>query len=283
MAICNSSQTKGPGHKSARAELLRPVLAYYQGFLAKHAGDKKMLPQVCAAQFRVAALQAKSGSLDCIGSLTKAFDYLAEIRAAKLGPESYPNLQAVAFRFVTPNEWVPVKSFDEARTYGVGLFISLQGAISLGQQLAFQNPQVDTFHENVAGLDKISATLQAMIPNREAQSLAAWVDARNHLEILLHDRPQDADAKNRLIESLVAAAKLQRVARDNDAGNQQLSASRRASRTTRGGEPQRRIASKRTECHHCGIGETETSPNRRQGCSADGRAGHGFTGHGSNT
>jgi predicted Zn-dependent protease len=101
------------------------------------------------------------------------------------------------------------------------------GGITTFDQLAKEHPQVTSFRSDLAGLRRTSAILFSNIAYATSQasfrrqSLTAWLQARDVLETLVRDQPANVDFKSRLVEALLAAAKMQKAdgARDEAIAN----------------------------------------------------------------
>ncbi|MBI3840337.1 MAG: hypothetical protein HY288_20640 [Planctomycetia bacterium] len=213
-----STQLKGASAEPARKEFLEPALAFYQKYTQAHVGDKKALVQMAGAYFHMAAIHAKLGSKESVSSLKQGMDCITQLaKEPNADPASFPSVQASVFKLVTQGDWLAVKGVprNEMQAYGLGFLLTLQGATSTFEQMAKAHPEVVSFRDDVAALQRVTATLESLIGLNQ-QSLAAWLGARDVLETLVRDRPADADYKTRLAESLVAAARLQKSAKQLD-------------------------------------------------------------------
>lgn len=208
--------------ESVRKELLRPILAYYEKFVQAHANDEDHLREVTAAQFHVAALQAKLGSKQATSSLNQGFGYLNQLRRSKVDPQTFPSLQESALKLVAPTDWIGIKlgTSSISQADGAGLLLMYTTGTATLNALAEKNPKIITFRSDQAGWHRTMASLMALAGQRNL-CLNTWLLARDVLETLVKDQPDNVDFQNRLVEALVAAGKLQRAegARDDAIAN----------------------------------------------------------------
>jgi hypothetical protein len=174
---------------------------------------------VAAAHFHIAAIQAKLGSMKSVPAFNQAVIYLDKMKAAKVDPESYPSVQQCAMKVTAPKEWMVIKgaSFSDLPKHGLLLFVALQGAALSYDALCKEYPQAVSPRDNLSAIVGAMAMLQSSVGNRSTQALAAWLRARDLLDTLVRDQPDNVDYQVRLAESLVGAAKLEKNAKNNDA------------------------------------------------------------------
>jgi hypothetical protein len=200
--------------KPPKQEILQPALDYYKEFSTAHAGDKKMLSEVASAKFHMAALQVKLGSKDVVKTMFDGILALDELATdASADPNSFPSLQDSALKLTTPIEWFMVKGAD--RAYQLQLVVALGRAKGTYESLSTKHPASVPFRDNYSALLKASALIQSQMPNGKELSLDSWLKARDVLEGLVRDQPNNADYQARLAESLLNAARGQK---DKDIG-----------------------------------------------------------------
>jgi len=199
--------------KPPKKEILQPAIDYYKAFSEAHAADKKMLPEVASARFHLAALQAKLGSKDAAKTMFDGVLALDELSAdATADPNTFPSLQDSALKLTTPIEWFMVKGAD--RAYQMQLVVALNRAKGTYENLSNKHPASIPFRDNYSALLKGSALIQSQMPNGKEASLDAWLKARDILEALVREQPNNVDYQARLAESLLNAARGQK---DKDA------------------------------------------------------------------
>ena len=213
-AVASSGKLKGPALEPTRKELLQPALDYYRTFVQSHAADPQMLPERVAAQFHMAGLYVKLGSKDGVAAMSQGVGDLNLLKDTDLDPETFPSLQACALKMTSPIDWVMVKGVDQV--YALSLMVALSRAIDTYQGLSQKYPQVVSFRDDFSALLKASAMLQAQLPARRQEALASWLRARDALETLVRDRPDNVDYQTRLAESLTTAARMQKSAGETD-------------------------------------------------------------------
>lgn len=195
--------------KPPKKEILQPALDYYKEFSDAHAADKKMLSEVASAKFHMAALQAKLGSKDAAKTMFDGVLALDELSAdASADPNSFPSLQDSALKLTTPIEWFMVKGADG--TYRMQLIMALGRAKGTYESLSNKHPASVPFRDNYSALLKGSALIQSQLPNGKEASLDAWLKARDVLEALVREQPNNVDYQARLAESLLSAARGQK-------------------------------------------------------------------------
>ncbi len=217
-AAATSSPLKGAAAESSRKAIFEPALAYYQKYLQAHDKDKKALAQKAAAHLHLATIQAKVGSKESIISLKTGLERMSDLaKDPNVDPASFPSVQASVLKLVNQSDWLGVKGVPpgEMQALGLGLLLGTETGIDACQKMATQYPDAISFRDDVAGLRRVLASLQPLI-GRNKEALISWLGARDALETLVRDRPADADYKTRLAESLVAAAKLQKSAKQLD-------------------------------------------------------------------
>jgi len=199
--------------KPPKKEILQPAIDYYKAFANAHAADKKMLSEVASANFHMAALQAKLGSKDAAKTMFDGVLALDELSAdPSADPNTFPSLQDSALKLTTPIEWFMVKDAD--RAYQLQLVMALGRAKGTYESLSNKHPASVPFRDNYSALLKGSALIQSQMPNGKEASLDAWLKARDVLEALVREQPNNADYQARLAESLLNAARGQK---DKDA------------------------------------------------------------------
>jgi tetratricopeptide (TPR) repeat protein len=217
-AVATSGPLKGAAAEPARKEILEPALAYYQHYVQEHATDKKALAHKAAAYLHMSTIQAKLGSKESIPSLRQGIGFVIELtKEPNVDPASFPSVQASVLKLVSQGDWLAVKgvSSQEMQGLGLGLLLSAQFAAPSLEDMAKNHPDVVSFRDDVAGLEKMLASIFPLVGQRD-RALASWLKARDMLETLVRDRPADAEYKTRLAESLIEAAKLQKSAKQLD-------------------------------------------------------------------
>jgi hypothetical protein len=171
---------------------------------------------VAAAAFKMAGLQAKSGLGACTSSLSTGIANVRMMDEQSYDVARFPSLYEGALKATTPLEWGIMK--DTSREDHAGsLLITFQVANGTLSALARKYPQATVFRDDLSGLLRISATLQALIPQRVPFALNAWNEAIPTLETLVRDQPANVDYQTRLVEALVSAANLEK--RDDKAAD----------------------------------------------------------------
>jgi tetratricopeptide (TPR) repeat protein len=207
-----------------RKELLQPSLDYYQKFVQASGKDESCLRELTSAEFHIAALQAKLGSKESVAALTRGMNFLKDLSKTPADPQTFPSLQACALKMVPPPEWLALKGASqmEIQAYGLSLFAAMGGAITTFDDLAKKNPKVIGFRDDLAALLRSSAMFNAFVGRRK-QALGGLLQTRDVLETLVRDQGANVDFKNRLVETLVSAAKMQKSDGERDAaiGNYQ--------------------------------------------------------------
>jgi len=131
---------------------------------------------------------------------------------ATADPNTFPSLQDSALKLTTPIEWFMVKGAD--RAYQMQLVVALNRAKGTYENLSNKHPASIPFRDNYSALLKGSALIQSQMPNGKEASLDAWLKARDILEALVREQPNNVDYQARLAESLLNAARGQK---DKDA------------------------------------------------------------------
>ncbi len=209
LAAANSSRLKGAPNAQARQEIFAPAIKGYQEILESTNGDPERLDMAAAASYYLAGLQAKIGAGACVSSLGSGMEAVRKMMEAGYDIDRYPSLNESALKMTAPTDWVFVKD-AKTEAHIAGLLFTFTQAIGTLQDLATKNPQATVFRNDLAGMLRISGTLQAMAPDRATFALNAWIQARDVLETLVRDEPSNADFQARLVEALVGAANLQR-------------------------------------------------------------------------
>jgi hypothetical protein len=207
-AAASSAKLKGPANVEARAEVLKPAIKYYQDVAEKYADDERMLPQVASARLHLAALQAKTGSPDCVESLNQGLAAVNGMIKADFAAEDFPGFQATVLKVAAPMDWIQVKT-DNLQTHAIGLFFAIKAAASTYRTLATKFPKSIVFRDDQSELLKASAMLEMNIPGRGVSAAQTWDEARDVLESLVRDEPSNEEFQTRLLESLTTAARLQ--------------------------------------------------------------------------
>jgi tetratricopeptide (TPR) repeat protein len=215
LAAATSSRLKGPANAQARQEIFTPAIQGYQQVVGATMDDPERLDEAAAASFRSAALQAKMGAGACVGSLQSGIEAMRKMGAANYDVERFPSLNDTALKMTAPMDWGIMKD-SEMRVHAVGLLFTFQQAIGILTDLAAQYPQATVFRSDLAGLQRVSATLQTAV-GRTPFALEAWLGARDQLESLLRDQPTNTEFQMRLVEALVGAANLQKQAGETEA------------------------------------------------------------------
>jgi tetratricopeptide (TPR) repeat protein len=215
-SAAGSGRLKGPPAAQAREEVFQPAIKYYQDTVATYENDEQMLPEVVEAQFRLASLQAKTGSADCVGSLISGLRSLNQMIKADYPEESYPGFQAIVLKITEPMDWVSVKT-DDLPAHGLSLYLAIQTATGAYRDLVKKFPDSVAFRDDHAALLRSGAALIALVPARASAALGNWIEARDVLETLVRDEPSNADYQARLAESLEAAADIQKSQDETDA------------------------------------------------------------------
>lgn len=215
LAAATNSRLKGPVSADARKEIFAPAISYYQHLLSTHGQDPEHLDEAAAAAYQLAGLQAKSGAGACVSSLSAGLDNVRMMDEQGYDVSRFPSLNATALKMTTPMEWGIMKDTSMAAHAG-GLLMTFQVANGLLFQLAAKHPESTVFRDDLAGLLRVSATLQSNLPPRIPFAITAWKDATAQLESLLRDQPTNADFQARLVESLLGAANLQKRAGETE-------------------------------------------------------------------
>ena len=217
-AVATSAPLKGAAAEPARKAILEPVLATYQKYVQAHDTDKSALASQAVAYLHMATIQAKLGSKESIPSFQKGLQCILQLsKEPNVDPASFPSVQTSVLKLVTQGEWLGAKGISpqEMQGLGLGLLLNAQIASSSLEDMAKKYPDAVNFRDDVAGLRKAVGSILGLVGQNEP-ALAAWLVARDMLETLVRDRPDDAEYKTRLAESLIAAAKLQKSAKQLD-------------------------------------------------------------------
>jgi hypothetical protein len=209
LGMDNFVETVVAKSKPPKQETLQPAIDYYKKFADAHASDKKMLSELASAKFHMAGLQAKLGSKEAADSMFQgvlALDELAGDTSAD--PASFPSLQDGALKLTTPVEWFMVKGAD--RAYQIQLVVAINRAKGTYEILSKKHPASVPFRDNYSALLKAFALIESQLPNGKELSLDAWLKARDVLETLIREQPNNADYQARLAESLLNAARMQK-------------------------------------------------------------------------
>jgi hypothetical protein len=218
LTVCTSSKLKGAAHDAERDELLGSLLQYYEGFVAKHASDRKMHPQLMTAYLHIAVIKAKRGSIDAPTALRQANDCILAMTADKVDPDLYPNLQAASWKLTVPQDWITLKGEDakDLRNHATRLILVLEFLSTSLTALSQEHPQTLGFRDDFAATRRVVAFLYTLI-GQNGPALKNWLTVRDEMEKLVSQLPANADYKNRLAESLLAAGRIQRTSSDKDA------------------------------------------------------------------
>jgi tetratricopeptide (TPR) repeat protein len=217
-AVATSAPLKGAAAEPARKAILEPVLAYYQKYAQAHDTDKSALAFKATAFLHMTTIQAKLGSKESIPSFQQGLQGIYQLtKDPNVDPASFPSVQTSDLKLVTQGDWLAAKGVKQEDMFKLGLGLLLNAGIASTalEDMAKKHPEVVTFRDDVAGLQKALATIEALV-GRNERALADWLLARDMLETLVRDRPADAEYKTRLAESLIAAAKLQKSAKQLD-------------------------------------------------------------------
>ncbi len=177
--------------------------------------EDKNFADAAAAQYRLAALEARTGSANCVTTLTEAFETLREMRETDVPPDEFPGLTSTTLKMTSPMDWVTVKA-PSMEAHAMGLLFAIQRAQGEYEFLIEKFPGEPAFRDDLASVLKLSATLQSAVPGRKGFALEAWVKASKTLETIVKDVPDNPDFQNRLVESLVGAARLQKDAGETE-------------------------------------------------------------------
>jgi tetratricopeptide (TPR) repeat protein len=206
VAVANSDKLKGATAAEARQAILQPVADHYAHIIEKYHDDKKMQPAVASAQLHQAAVQAKLGLPECVKSLSGGLGTINTMLKSDFGEESYPSFRD-SVRIAAPTDWIAVKG-STPTAQGAALYASLGAGVTAYRELNKRFPKSVVFRDDLAELLKSSAMLLGFI-RRNNESLAKWIEARDVLETMVRDEPNNADFQERLTESLVNAARLE--------------------------------------------------------------------------
>jgi len=218
--VSSSTLFKGKGEE-ARVKMLEPALQHYEQIVKQHEGEKPISPSAVEAQWHVAALKARLGSKESLPALSKGMGMYSQMLQAGAPPaENFPSFRASVLQVTPTSDWMSVKGLtgDESKAHMQGLFLSMMTAMNVMDSTGKQYPQILTPRDDLAEMRSQAAKLLGMAmmsdPGMGKMSLDYWIKARDVLETLVRDQPANLDFKNRLAESLVGAAKLQRSNKD---------------------------------------------------------------------
>jgi tetratricopeptide (TPR) repeat protein len=217
-AVATSAPLKGAAAEPARKAILEPALACYQKYVQAHNTDKSALAAKAAAYLHMATIQAKLGLKESVPSFSLGLQCILQLsKEPDVDPASFPSVQTSVLKLVTQGDWLGAKGISpqEMQTLGLGLLMNAGLASTSLEGMARKHPDVVNFRDDVAGLQKAVGSIMALV-GRNDQALTAWLVARDMLETVVRDRPADAEYKTRLAESLIAAAKLQKSAKQLD-------------------------------------------------------------------
>lgn len=216
VAAANTSRLKGPLNAQARQEIFTPARQMYEAFIAKHASDSAMQPQVADAYLHLAGLQAKLGDANCVGSLSSALRVINTIKSQEgYDPATIPRLK-IALQLSAPTDWATVKT-SSFEGHVFGLIMAIGTATSTYTELSAAHPANVPFREDLVEIHRVSGQLQSQVEARKPFALRSWIAARDVLESLLREQPGSVDYQNRLVEALVGAAQLQIAKEPNEA------------------------------------------------------------------
>jgi tetratricopeptide (TPR) repeat protein len=213
VAVANSDKLKGATAAEARQAILQPVADHYAHIIEKYHDDKKMQPAVASAQLHQAAVQAKLGLPECVKSLSGGLGTINTMLKSDFGEESYPSFRD-SVRIAAPMDWITVKGSTPAGQ-GAALYSNLRAGVTAYRELNKRFPKSVVFRDDLAELLKSSAMLLGFI-RRNNEALTNWVEARDVLETMVRDEPDNADFQERLTESLVNAARLENSSGETD-------------------------------------------------------------------
>jgi tetratricopeptide (TPR) repeat protein len=209
-AAAGTARLKGAPAAQAREEIFQPAIKHYEEAIAKYSDDERMLPEVVSAHLHLASLQAKTGSAECVNSLSSGVRALNQMVKADFPEESYPGFQAIVLRITEPTDWVAVKT-PNLQTHAVTLYLAIQNAVSAYRDLSKKFPGSVPIRDDLVALLASAAQLIALVPERGGAALGSWVEASSVLETLVRDEPNNADYKRRLAEALENAARIQKT------------------------------------------------------------------------
>lgn len=215
LAAAEAKGLAGGPNAKAREQIFAPAISYFQDQGAELRKNPEKLELAAAAYQRSAGLQAKSGKSGLAGDLQSVGEILEAMRQANYDVARFPSLYQNALKNTTPLEWGLVT--DTSReAHGLKMLQAFQVLKSSLGSLSATHPQAAVFHEDLAGLFKISGSLQTLI-GRESFAMDDWANARDHLEALVRDQPGNADYQARLAEALTSLSNLQRKEKKEDA------------------------------------------------------------------
>jgi hypothetical protein len=165
----------------------------------------------------IATIKAKRGSLDAPTALRQANDCLLGMKADKFDADQYPSFQAASWRLTVPQDWITLKGPDakEIGDHARRLVLVIEFISSSLKDLSQEHPQAIGFRDDYAATRRVVAFLFTLI-GQNSQALTNWLLVRDTMEKLVSEQPANADYKNRLAESLLAAGRIQRTT-DKDA------------------------------------------------------------------
>lgn len=207
-AVAASGKLKGAKSAKARQQVFQPAADHYDRIIELYGEDEEMLPAVASAKLYKASLQAKLGLPECVNSLKDGTRLLNELVKLDLSEESYPRFQESVLTIVEPMEWVTVKGASPMEQ-GIGLYVGIQAAISAYQSLNKKFPASIAFRDDLSELYKSAGLLLGAL-RKTGPALTNWTQARDVLETMVRDEPDNAAFKERLAESLTNVAKLER-------------------------------------------------------------------------
>jgi len=208
-AAANSSRLKGPPNATAREEIFGPAISYYQQAAWEIRKNPENLDRALAAYQRSAGLQAKAGKGGLVGDLKSIAELLDAMKAAEYDVSRYPSLNQNGLKSTTPTEWVAVKD-TPFNIHIIGLLQSFQMNVASLESLARKYPENPIFRDDLAAMQRISGSLQSMRAERHSYAMVAWEQARDTLETLVREQPNNMDFQVRLVEALTSLANLQK-------------------------------------------------------------------------
>jgi tetratricopeptide (TPR) repeat protein len=212
-----SSVLKGSSLTQVREEIYKPAMAYYEKIVQTRANDDKALAQVADAYFHLAGLQAKLGSRETLSSINGGLTAINKMKKINADAASYPSIYECAWKNTIPPEWFTLRgaSAEEMRGHLAPLVITIDSLILTCTELSQQYPDAAGFREDMAGAQKVKATMFGFA-NLNKRALDAWQQAANALEKVVQARPNDVDVKIRYAEALAGTASRQKTAKQLD-------------------------------------------------------------------
>jgi type II secretory pathway pseudopilin PulG len=210
ITAANRKELQGFKMSKTRREFLDPMVDYYVSYIEAHKDDPVPTAEVGRAHFRLAGTYAKLGSLKSVPALNAGHVYLNDMLEAGIDPETFPRVTEYAMGVAEPTEWIRLRgaSMKEMQSHGFKLLVAISQSIITFEEILLVHPDAVIPREEIATVLGYSAAMQGSV-GRRFPAVGLWSQARDVLESLVRDQPENAEYKSRLADILIALGKLQ--------------------------------------------------------------------------